>query len=325
MPETWTDAQMADDRDRDDQGDAQEHAQEQPQGDDQDQAESQDQAVSQDQAESQDQAVSQDQAESQDQAVSQAPEEAREKAPDPEGIVRRPRSERKGLDPALEELAAGESKFIRHQRGPKLRDDRPVRLVAGVKNSDVRSIFDARLVALEAARKDHPADPGATKVLAHLLAEARTLETWRGRSLASFDAMVEQFLDMPPEEARTLAKDAAEKHGIPMGELSEEAIAAWMRAEAALIEGELEATVRVVRRDGKERFLLDVDAGRSPEVLSVIGRRLSPLAEDQVPRDRGGDRPGRGGGDRERPQHYGRDGGRPPGRGGGGGGYKGGR
>jgi hypothetical protein len=167
---------------------------------------------------------------------------------------------------------------LRRPRRPRLRDDRPVRLVPGVKNSDARLVFEARLLALEAARKDHPADPAATARLGRLLAEAWALELWRGRSMTSFDALAGELLDLDIDEARTLATEAAKEAAIPIGEITEEAIAAWMRAEAALVDADLRGHVWVTRTRGHDRLHVELPANTAIDGLAAIGRRTLPLS-----------------------------------------------
>lgn len=197
------------------------------------------------------------------------------------GPVRRPRGERKRLDPAYEELASGAADRLRRPRRPRLRDDRPVRLVPGVKNADARMVFEARFAKLEAIRKEHPGDPTATERLGRLLAEAWALELWRGRSLTSFDALVSDLLDLDAGEARALAERAAKEAHIPIGEITEEAVAAWMRAEAALVEADLKGHVWVSRSGAHDRLHVELPANTAVEGLAAIGRRALPLARER--------------------------------------------
>ncbi|HJL00152.1 MAG TPA: hypothetical protein RMH85_10390 [Polyangiaceae bacterium LLY-WYZ-15_(1-7)] len=218
---------------------------------------------------------------------------------------------RKGLDPELEALARGDEDVYRprRKRGPRLRDPRPVALVPGVANRDARSVLDARVARMREAREDDAE-------LGRLLAEALWLGLWRGRSLIDFDALAEEVLEVPADRAQALAKAACAAAELPMDTLSDEAVAIWMRAEAALLDAGFEGRVSAV--DPKTlRFELAVPV--APQALAAMGRRMTPLVRD---REGGG-----GGGGRRPPRREGGAGGdrRPPRREGGpkGGGKKG--
>jgi len=202
-------------------------------------------------------------------------------------VVRRPRGERKGLEPEFEALAAGEvDRLGGPARRPRLTDPRPQYLVPGVANRDARAVFDHRVRVLETlagAHREDPDDRGRRSRLGVGLAEAAALGLWRGRSLTSFDALAEQLLEIPADAARGLAREAAGHDDLHP--FSEETVAIWMRAEAALLEqGEGEARIRARRDpDGTERLSLDAESVAFAATVSTMAGRLRPLAREVRP------------------------------------------
>lgn len=215
--------------------------------------------------------------------------------PDPRGVVRRSPRDRKRLPPELEALASGSVDRLRRPPGrPRLADPRAHFLVPGVANRDARAVFDARLPQLRelaAAHREDPDDPEGARRLAEALRQAAALGLWRGRSLTGFDAFVEQLLDLAPAEARALvsATGAGDVHPF-----SEETVAVWMRAEAAVIEAGLEARVTAERdEDGAERLVLSAESVSFAAAAAAMGARLRPLSREVPPGrpprpDRGG-------------------------------------
>ncbi|MEM1414693.1 MAG: hypothetical protein AAGH15_07325 [Myxococcota bacterium] len=219
------------------------------------------------------------------------------RGPRPETVVRRSPGERKRLPPDLEAFARSDETRLRPPpRGPKLRDPRPVALVPGVSNRDARLVFDRRTDALRVILEVRATgDEAAGHAAAEALCEATRLRLWRGRSLTAFGAYVEDVLGMPEDEARSLASSGAARLGVTLEPLSDEAAAVWLRAEAVLLDEDLEEGVRlaVSGEPGKERVRLELDAGRAPELLGLIGRKLGPLADDQGRGPRAAEREGR--------------------------------
>jgi hypothetical protein len=193
-------------------------------------------------------------------------------------VVRRGDGPRRRLAPDLEALARGDADFVRSRPPrPRLQDPRPVALVPGVANRDARLVFEARVEAMQALREDDVA-------LGPLLAECLWLGLWRGRSVTGFDALVEEMLELPADHARGLAEVACRAVNLPPEPLSEELVAVWMRAEAALLElGEGRVFVHPV--DG-DTLGLRLSVGSASTALEAIGRKMAPLASD-----RRGDRP----------------------------------
>ncbi len=200
---------------------------------------------------------------------------AKQNEPKRRGVVRREGGPRKRqeLSPELERLARGEDDRLRPPpRRPRLRDDRAVALVPGVANRDARAVFDAYLARLEEARPGHPDDAEAGRALAEGLRTVLRTRLWRGRSLTGFGVMTEQLLDLPEAEARSLAGEVEPA--------TEEATAVWFRAEAALLEAGLSASVRIVEDGGREHLELRAEVARAPHVLEAVAKRLGQLGRD---------------------------------------------
>jgi hypothetical protein len=197
----------------------------------------------------------------------------RKKEKDEVPVIRRGDGPRRRLAPDLEELARGEADFVRSRPPrPRLQDPRAVALVPGVANRDARLVFEARVEAMQALREDDEA-------LGPLLAECVWLGLWRGRSLTSFDALAEEVLEVPADHARGLAEVACARANLPAEPLSEELVAVWLRAEAALLEiGEGRVFVRPV--DG-DTISLRLSVSSASTALEAIGHRMAPLASDR--------------------------------------------
>lgn len=182
----------------------------------------------------------------------------------------------------IEDLASGRTdRLPRKPRRPRLADPRAAALVPGVANRDARALFDARVDALREAQAEHPNDAAATDRLARGLAEAVLLGLWRGRSVTGFDAFAFDVLGIEPVEAARLADEGARALGVPRDRLTDEAIAAWMRTEVALLETGVRGAVRAHPADDGEVLRIELDVGRAPEALDAIGHRLGPLARDR--------------------------------------------
>ncbi|MEM9191176.1 MAG: hypothetical protein AAGF12_18485 [Myxococcota bacterium] len=136
-------------------------------------------------------------------------------------------------------------------------------------NPDGRRIWDRRLEALSKLAKEDRSDPAIREKLGKALAEARLLEPWRARSISNFRTVVEQFLGLTMDEGLELANVGREALGLP-DRLSEEEIALWLRAEAALVEAGTEGRVQVKN----SRFTIDVPAVAAIDLMRDVARRL---------------------------------------------------
>jgi len=180
----------------------------------------------------------------------------------------------KRLDPELEALARGDDP-PRRKRERRLKDPRAIALVPGVANRDARTVYDAKVEAVRAASpEDRPA----------LLAEAAWTRWYRGRSITTLEALAEDVLEIPADDAKALAEEGAKAAGLPMDALRDPLVAAWFRAVVALEEEELVAEVRIVA--GEKGARLRVEVGPDPaQALHSIGRRMTTLVRDHEPRD----------------------------------------
>jgi hypothetical protein len=200
--------------------------------------------------------------------------------PGPPRIVRRPPGDRKRLDPQYEGIASGRDEWIRSgPRSPRLRDPRTIALIPGVANRDARAVFERRRDALRAAieSKDEAG-------LRRGLVDAVRLGIWRGGSLTGFDAFVENVLGLNPDEARKTAKSGVGEGEAPLDPLTEEGVAMWIRAEAALAEAEVDGRVEVVVKGRREELVVRVLVNHAGLALAAVGRKASVVEEELRPR-----------------------------------------
>ncbi len=181
-------------------------------------------------------------------------------------VVKRDASERKGVPRDLEAFASGDDDAIwRRKQRKRLNDPRSVMLVPGVANRDARSVYHAR-----EARTRRLIEAGEDDAVTLELREARQLRLWRGQSLVSWEAYVENVLGLDAREVEPRLAGAEPEN--------DETVAAWMRAEAGLLEGDPDGAVRLV--DG--RLVIAVPLECAPTALASIGRRAAPLAKDET-------------------------------------------
>lgn len=188
-------------------------------------------------------------------------------------VVRRSAKDRKQMPKDLEAFASGDDDALwRRPASRKLNDPRPVVLIPGVANRDARTVYEARLKRSETAKAE---DDRAT--LAVELAEAARLRIWRGHSVVGWEVYAENVLALTPEEAVALRDEGAAVVG-SAEPASDELVAAWVRAEAGLIEAcGFGAAVRLVG----EEFVVRVPTAQASEALASMGRRSAPLARDR--------------------------------------------
>jgi hypothetical protein len=169
-------------------------------------------------------------------------------------------------------LARGEKLRRPPPRSGGIRDPRVSGLIPGVTNRDARAVYDARLLALDAAVK-----AGDDAALGRGLCEMVYLKLWRARALAGFDALAQGVLGVDPARARTLAKEVG---GEDLEPLSDAMVALWLRAETTL--NALAPGARVTASRGPRGLELHIalplaDPLRGIEALAELGRRLSSL------------------------------------------------
>jgi hypothetical protein len=208
---------------------------------------------------------------------------------DPPRVVRRPPEERKRLPPELEAFARSDERRLRRPGpcGPKLKDPRPVALVPGVSNRDARAVHDARVERLRALYEAGDAEPA----LAEALAEAYLLGLWRGRALTGFGAMAVDVVGLPEDEAKRLLDEGFLMLGLARDTCRPELVAAWFRAEAALLEESHDGKVSGQPGEkGEPRLVVSLGSERLADAFHAMGRRMTPLVRDHQPDAQGGPR-----------------------------------
>lgn len=191
--------------------------------------------------------------------------------------MRRRPSERKRLPADLEAFAGGDDDALwRRPAKRRLNDPRPVVLVPGVANRDARAVYEARERRVRAALEAGDEDTAAVE-----LAEAMRMRLWRGHNVVGWDVFVEHVLALPVERAEALLARGAALSGTSEP-ASDEVVAAWMRAEAGLLEASSAAVVRLRGEPGAERLVLEVPIMDAAAGLAAVGRRSAPLAREQA-------------------------------------------
>jgi hypothetical protein len=199
-----------------------------------------------------------------------------------------PSGGRKGirrLPGEFQDLAEGKIDRLSRPRPARepLEDEREGAVIAGVRNSEARAVYDARVAVLRAAlAQGHQAE------LEEGLREVRQLALWRARSVTDYRAFAESVVGVPPVLSQTLIdqQDAA-GDATP---LPAQAVALLIRIEAALLQRPPGGRARL-RRDEhglqlELRMPID-DVARSVEALSDVGRAVAALRRflrpDQAP------------------------------------------
>lgn len=154
----------------------------------------------------------------------------------------------------------------------RLRDPRASALIPGVANRDAREVCDRRIRQLQELLAT-----GDDAAIDRALGEAVLLRIWRGRSLTSLAAMAENLLGLEEATARERASTGCIALGLEA--LSDEAIALWIRAEIALAEAGLMASLSATNEPESLRLELPIET--AARGLAAIGRKVGPLARDQ--------------------------------------------
>jgi len=156
-------------------------------------------------------------------------------------------------------------------------------MIPGVANRDARAVADARLEVLDRLVGRSRDGENVTSEVETALAESVLLGLWRGKALTGFDAMVDNLLGMPVDEAQALATRGCERLGVTVGPRSEAFVAVWFRTEAALLDHGFpgRASVRVDEKR-QEHLVLDIPLRVAPEAIQEIGRRMAPLVHDKT-------------------------------------------
>lgn len=216
------------------------------------------------------------------------------KAPVPVEVVRGNGRVKQKLAPEFVGLASGQEdrpRPIRKARPPRLDDPRPVAMVSGVANRDARAVYEKRVEALaealQALEGRLPADgdsqtgkdPEVLRALT-LLGEFAQRRLWRARHWASLAVFLEEGLQLPSESSVQWMRACALWQKQAGAEMSEEAVAVCLRAEAALLEAGVEATVSTFRVENGERLRVEVALATAPAAMEALHRRWRSLLTD---------------------------------------------
>lgn len=205
----------------------------------------------------------------------------------------RPESEKRPglrqLPKDFDDLATGRTdRLPRPRRAPSpLHDEREGAVIPGVRNSEARTVYDARVARLRA----HLAN-GREAELREGLEEVRGLALWRARNVTDYRAFAESVVGVTPALAEELCASEAP------AALPEHAIALAIRAEAALLTRAPGAEVRLRRSEGGLRMTMEIGVGDVPRAVeaisdagrAVVGLRRFLRGEDSGPEDRPGRR-----------------------------------
>lgn len=197
----------------------------------------------------------------------------------PEGVLRQGQQGR-GLRQLPEEMAKLADGRVERLRGPRrapapLADERVGFVLAGVRNHDARSVYDARVARLREARAR-----GDRAAVAQGLCDARRLTLWRARAVVDFAAFAESVVGISSDEAEALASEGAARAGCKLDALPPHVIALWMRLEAALARACPEGRVEVTGDGDELAFGLRIpgsDVGRVIEGFFDMGGAASGL------------------------------------------------
>jgi hypothetical protein len=203
----------------------------------------------------------------------------------PEPAAREKRPGLRQLPADLHDLAEGRvDRLKRPRKSPEalVEPEGSTHVIPGVRNSEARVVYDARVARLRSAAGREDAS-----VLAQGLYEVQRLALWRARNVTDFDAFAEHVIGLGVDRARELAAQAAEAQGETaaggeVNPLSREFVALWVRSEAALIQICPTASVRITTRDAKRELQLQVPAEPVPatvEALKSLGPALAGLAK----------------------------------------------
>ena len=114
------------------------------------------------------------------------------------------------------------------------------------------------------------------------LGEAILMGLWRGQSLTNFEALVLDVLELDVERATQLANDACQALNVPCQTLPDDAVACWMRIEAALLEDDPDARVRLTGlKNGDPQLAVPLSSERAPDLLARLNRATGLLRRDR--------------------------------------------
>lgn len=186
-------------------------------------------------------------------------------------VVRR---DRKDKPRSEADFDARDTSTHRLPRRFRLTDARVGAPIRGVSNADARLVYEKRVAHLRnlLATRSDPNEPE----LAQQLIEAMRLGLWRARRIASFEAFIENVLELSMADATRLIGQEASDTNVANERQSDEIVAVWMRCEAALIDAGMEgaATIEV---DPQDRIVFRLSPRHAPQVLVAVSKKLTPL------------------------------------------------
>jgi hypothetical protein len=207
----------------------------------------------------------------------------------------------------FDDLATGKTERLPRPRRPPapLHDEREGAVIPGVRNTEARAVYDARVQALRALLGDELRE----SELHAGLEETRKLRLWRARNVTDYRAFIESVVGVEPSTAQQLAE--IEQHAA--SEVPDHVVALALRLEAALLAHSRGASVRVAQTEGGElRIGLELsvaDIGHAVEALEDAGRAVSGLrrylTDAERPPERDSARPNAYGEPRERDRERG--------------------
>jgi hypothetical protein len=161
----------------------------------------------------------------------------------------------------FDDLATGRTDRLPHPRRTQspLNDEREGAVIPGVRNTEARAVYDARVVRLRAQLAQ-----GREAELREGLEEVRSLTLWRARNVTDYRAFAESVVGVTPQLAEELCAVEAP------AALPEHAIALAIRAEAALLARSPGSQVRLYRDEGGLRMAMDISASDVPRAVEAI-------------------------------------------------------
>ncbi len=197
--------------------------------------------------------------------------------PDGDKTAGKPRGLRE-LPRDLHDLADGRVDRLKRPRRPPpspLEDDQGRHVIPGVRNSESRTVYDRRVLALRGALQRDDTD-----ALGVGLYEAQCLGLWRARNITDFEAFAENVVGIQTERAHSLVDAASARAGHAPMLLGHEVIALWVRTEAALVPLCADAIVHVSFVNDAPWIQVHLPAlpvVRAVDALKSIGPGLSGL------------------------------------------------
>lgn len=153
-------------------------------------------------------------------------------------------------------------------------------LVAGVANRDARAVAAGRVERMKAEFEAR--GEAASKELGDWLFEASQLGLWRAMNVTAFESFVEDVLALPLEEARGWLREAELRRGSTAVRLRDEAVAVWMRTEAAFVAAAPSARAWITKTaDEREWLHLELPVEDSSKAIAEAGRKHAILAADR--------------------------------------------